>query len=42
MNYILNHKTRKEITNSNLLLAINNSFGNLDNMYNEIKIVLEN
>ena len=30
-------KPFKELPNSNLLLVINNSFGNLDNMYNKIK-----
>ena len=35
--YFESIKPGKELPNSNLLLAINNSFGNLDNMYNKIK-----
>lgn len=35
--YFESIKQEKELPDSNLLLAINNSFGNLDNMYNEIK-----
>lgn len=44
LGWVINHeiyfesiKPFKELPNSNLLLAINNSFGNLDNMYNKIK-----
>lgn len=35
--YFESIKEEKKLPDSNLLLAINNSFGNLDNMYNEIK-----
>jgi len=35
--YFESIKPGKELPDSNLLLAINNSFGSLDNMYNEIK-----
>lgn len=35
--YFESIKQEKKLSDSNLLLAINNSFGNLDNMYNEIK-----
>lgn len=35
--YFESIKQEKKLLDSNLLLAINNSFGNLDNMYNEIK-----
>lgn len=35
--YFESIKQEKKLPDSNLLLAINNSFGNLDNMYNEIK-----
>ncbi len=35
--YFESIKQEKKLLDSNLLLAINNSFGNLDNMYNEIR-----